>query len=87
VKTEASKLTLKTRAGLRTLLLRADTHYSDATEPLLNKHVFVRAGRTLQGALEAYHVVWGKPRTVHSIPQFWEMSVLSRLFTAETSET
>jgi hypothetical protein len=60
VKNEDSKITLKTRAGPRTLLLRADTHYSIAAEPLLNKHVFVRAGRTLQGALEAYQVMWGE---------------------------
>jgi hypothetical protein len=39
---------------------RADTHYSTAAEPLLNKHVFVRAGRTLPGALEAYQVIWGE---------------------------
>jgi hypothetical protein len=58
VKSEDSKITLKTRTGPRILLLRPDTHYSDATEPLINKHVFVRAGRTPQGALEAYHVVW-----------------------------
>ena len=60
VKNDDSKITLKTRTGPRTLLLRADTHYSTAAEPLLNKHVFVRAGRTLQGALEAYQVMWGE---------------------------
>jgi hypothetical protein len=60
VKAEASTVTLKTRSGLRTLQLRGDTHYTEATEPLLNKHVFVRAGRTLQGALEAYQIVWGE---------------------------
>jgi hypothetical protein len=60
VKHEDSKITLKTRAGTRTLLLRADTRYSEATEPLVNKHVFVRAGRNLQGALEAYQVMWGE---------------------------
>jgi len=61
VESTGSKITLKTRAGLRTLLLRPDTHYSDATETLINKHVFVRAGRTTQGALEAYHVIWEMP--------------------------
>ena len=60
VKTEGSKITLKTRNGLRTLALRADTHYSEAAAPLLNKHVFVRAGRNLQGVLEAYQVAWGE---------------------------
>jgi hypothetical protein len=59
VKNEDSKITLKTRAGPRTLLLRGDTRYSTAGEPLLNKHVYVRAGRNLQGALEAYQVMWG----------------------------
>jgi hypothetical protein len=60
VKNEDSKITLKTRAGSRTLLLRADTHYSTTAEPLLNKHVFVRAGRNLEGTLEAYQVMWGE---------------------------
>jgi hypothetical protein len=60
VENAGSKLTLQTRAGPRTLLLRPDTHYSDATETLINKHVFVRAGRTPQGSLEAYQVMWGE---------------------------
>jgi hypothetical protein len=60
VKNEDSKITLKTRAGTRTLLLRPDTRYSEAAEPLINKHVFVRAGRNVQGALEAYQVMWGE---------------------------
>jgi hypothetical protein len=60
VKSEDSKITLKTRSGPRTLLLRADTRYSEAAVPLVNKHVFVRAGRNLQGALEAYQVMWGE---------------------------
>jgi len=60
VKNEGSKFTLKTRSGPRTLRLRPDTHYSDASQPLLNKHVFVRAGRTLEGVLEAYQVIWGE---------------------------
>ena len=58
VESAGSKITLKTRTGRRTLLLRPDTHYSDATEALINKHVFVRAGRTPQGMLEAYQVIW-----------------------------
>jgi hypothetical protein len=64
VKSEDSKITLKTRTGSRTLLLRADTRYSEAAEPLVNKHVFVRAGRNLQGMLEAYQVMWGEILTV-----------------------
>jgi hypothetical protein len=60
VKNEDSKITLKTRSGPRTLRLRPDTRYSEALQPLLNKHVFVRAGRNLEGALEAYQVMWGE---------------------------
>lgn len=60
VKNEDSKITLKTRSGPRTLRLRPDTRYSEASQPLLNKHVFVRAGRSLEGVLEAYQVMWGE---------------------------
>jgi len=60
VKSENSKIILKTRGGDRTLRLRPDTRYSEASQPLLNKHVFVRAGRTLEGVLEAYQVTWGE---------------------------
>jgi hypothetical protein len=60
VKNEDSKITLKTRSGPRTLRLRPDTRYSEASQPLLNKHVFVRAGRNLEGVLEAYQVMWGE---------------------------
>lgn len=59
VSADSTMFTIKTSTGPRTLRLRADTHYSDATEPIVNKHVFVRAGRNQQGALEAYQVVWG----------------------------
>lgn len=60
VSANAAMFTIKTSAGPRTLRLREDTHYSDATQPLVNKHVFVQAGRNQQGALEAYQVVWGE---------------------------
>ena len=60
VKNEDSKITLKTRSGPRTLRLRPDTRYSEASQPLLNKHVFVRAGCNLEGVLEAYQVLWGE---------------------------
>lgn len=60
LKNEDARITLKTRSGPRSLLLRPDTRYSDASQPLLNKHVFVRAGRTLEGALEVYQVMWGE---------------------------
>jgi hypothetical protein len=59
VRSNGSTFTIKTSSGPQTLHLRADTHYSDATESLINKHVFVRAGRNQQGALEAYQVTWG----------------------------
>ncbi len=60
VNNEDSKIVLKTRSGPRTLRLRPDTRYSEASQPLLNKHVFVRAGRNLEGLLEAYQVMWGE---------------------------
>ena len=60
ISADGSMFTIKTNAGPRILYRRDDTHYSDSTEPLLNKHVFVRAGRNQQGALEAYQVVWGE---------------------------
>ena len=72
VKSDESKITLKTRNGSRTLLLSARTLYSAAAEPLLNKHVFVRAGRNLEGALEAYQVMWGEilnPGQYTSLPE------------------
>jgi hypothetical protein len=59
-------ITIKTRAGERTLLLRPDTRFSgdgvrlEAPVSLLNKHVFIRAGRDKDGALEAYQIVWGE---------------------------
>ncbi len=60
IQSEPSSITLKTRSGTRTLRLRAGTTYSEANVPLVNKHVFVRAGRTLDGTLEAYQVMWGE---------------------------
>jgi len=59
-------ITIKTRTGETTLLLRSDTRFSgdgvrlDDPGPLLNKHVFVRAGRDIYGVLEAYQIVWGE---------------------------
>ena len=59
-------LTLKTRAGERTVLLRSDTRYLgegvrvDPAALCVNMHVFVRAGRNLDGEVEAYQVVWGE---------------------------
>lgn len=64
VASDGSLFTIKTSDGPRTLRLRADTHYTDATEALINKHVFVRAGRDQLGKLEAYQVMWGGILTV-----------------------
>jgi hypothetical protein len=59
VGSELSTITLKTQNGMQTLRVRADTAYSEAHVPLVNKHVLVRGGRTLEGVLEAYQVIWG----------------------------
>ncbi len=62
----AASVTVRTRSGQRTLRLRPDTSYSHngsrlaAREPLTNQHVFVRAGRGSNGALEAYQIMWGE---------------------------
>ena len=62
----AESITIRTRSGDATLLLRADTRYSgdgvrlESPSPVLNKHVFIRAGRSLDGTLEAYQVMWGE---------------------------
>jgi hypothetical protein len=62
---DSGSLTLKTRMGERTLLLRSDTRYLgegvrvDAASLCVNMHVFVRAGRNLDGEVEVYQIVWG----------------------------
>jgi len=59
-------MTVRTRSGETTLLLRTATEYSGdgvrlaSPTPVLNKHVFIRAGRSLDGTLEAYQVMWGE---------------------------
>ena len=66
VRLRAQLLTLKTRAGEVTLQLRRDTRFlgdglrvnPDAL--LINTHVFIRGGRTIEGRLEAYQVIWGQ---------------------------
>jgi hypothetical protein len=66
VRADASEMTIRTREGKRTLLLRGDTRYSEdgvrLAEPsaLVNRHVFVRGGRTPDDELEAYQVMWGE---------------------------
>jgi len=66
VNSPGGAITIKTRTGETTLLLRSDTRFSgdgvrlEDPGPLLNKHVFIRAGRDIYGVLEAYQVVWGE---------------------------
>ena len=66
VRRDARSITLRTREGEQTLLLRKDTRYlgdgaqQDAAAALVNTRVFVRAGRNLEGGVEAYQVMWGE---------------------------
>jgi hypothetical protein len=66
IRVTSRALTLRTRAGETTLTLRPDTRYLDdgvrldAAALHVNTHVFVRAGKTIEGVLEAYQVMWGK---------------------------
>jgi hypothetical protein len=58
-------ISLHTRTGEQSLMLRSDTRFmqdGDIVGPSalkLNMHVFVRAGKTVYGELEAYQVLWG----------------------------
>ena len=67
-------LTLRTRVGEAILALRPDTRYWDdglgATRADLrvNTRVFVRAGQSLDGVVEAYQVMWGEILDVSSPP-------------------
>ena len=66
IRRDARSLTLRTRDGEQTLLLRKDTRYlgdgaqQDAAAALVNTRVFVRAGPNLYGGIEAYQVMWGE---------------------------
>jgi len=59
-------ITLRTQDGQTILRLRPDTRFSgeglrqEVSPALINKHVFVRGDRNMDGVLEAYHVVWGQ---------------------------
>jgi len=60
------RLVLRTRAGEhKTILLRPDTRYSSEGQSLdvsalnVSTRVFIRAGKNLEGDLEAYQVMWG----------------------------
>jgi hypothetical protein len=65
VKIDTARLTVRTRNGEMGVTLLPDTRYLDGgrrveSPALLNKHVFVRAGRDVWGDLEAYRVMWGE---------------------------
>ena len=66
IRRDARSITLRTRDGEQTLLLRKDTRYlgdgaqQDAAAALVNTRVFVRAGPNLDGGIEAYQVMWGE---------------------------
>jgi len=66
IRCDTRSITLRTREGEQTLLLRKDTRYlgdgaqQDAGALLVNTRVFVRAGPNLYGGIEAYQVMWGE---------------------------
>jgi hypothetical protein len=66
IRCDSRSMTLRTRDGEQTLLLRKDTRYlgdgaqQDAGALAVNTRVFVRAGRNLEGGIEAYQVMWGE---------------------------
>ena len=66
IRRDARSITLRTREGEQTLLLRKDTRYLGDGAPagcrrsLVNTRVFVRAGPNLDGGIEAYQVMWGE---------------------------
>lgn len=66
VRNTGRSLTVRTRDGEQTLLLRKDTRYlgdgapQDAAALGVNTRVFIRAGRNLDGGIEAYQVMWGE---------------------------
>jgi hypothetical protein len=68
VRSSLLRMTMKTRAGEVSLILRPDTRYVgdgvrvDSTG-LVNKHVFVRGGRDIDGHLEAYQIMWSDEMT------------------------
>jgi hypothetical protein len=66
IRRDSRSLTIRTRDGEQTVLLRKDTRYlgdgtqQDAAAALVNTRVFVRAGPNLYGGTEAYQVMWGE---------------------------
>lgn len=61
----ATRLTLKTRDGEQTVLLRPDTRYrcdglrTEDTALIVNTRVFLRAGHDFEGNVEVYQASWG----------------------------
>ncbi|HEY2845278.1 MAG TPA: hypothetical protein VGJ09_16565 [Bryobacteraceae bacterium] len=66
VRLDARTITVRTRENEVTLLLRKDTRYlgdgaqQDSAGLVVNTRVFIRAGRNLDGGIEAYQVAWGE---------------------------
>ncbi len=66
IRRDARSITVRTRDGDQTLLLRKDTRYvadgaqQDTSALAVNARVFVRAGPNLDGVIEAYQVMWGE---------------------------
>jgi hypothetical protein len=66
IRRDARSLTIRTRDGEQTVLLRKDTRYfgdgaqQDTGAALVNTRVFVQAGPNLYGGIEAYQVMWGE---------------------------
>lgn len=66
VRQDVQCLTIRTRQGDVKLLKRLDTRYlgegqrADAIGVAINTRVFIRAGRNLDGDIEAYQIVWGQ---------------------------
>ncbi len=63
---DPSRVTVRTHAGEIQVVLRPDTRFSgdglslDASSLDINTHVFIRAGRNVDGDLEAYQIMWGE---------------------------
>ncbi len=66
IRQDGKSMTLRTREGEQTLLLRKDTRYladgaqQDSAALIVNTRVFVRAGPDLEGRIQAYQVMWGE---------------------------
>ncbi len=65
IRLDRGTVTLRTRSGEETMLLRADTLYQrdglrlDASSLSVNDRVSVRTGRNVDGQAVAYQVIWG----------------------------